>query len=289
MAVPALREYTREMKIANLAERTIHDRLAVLRRLAEHLGDPGLLNATSAQLRGYQARFELLAPASANIYTRHIQAFYRWCVRRELLDVDPSAALIVPRVRPGRPRPTRDDDVRLLFLATHGILRIAYLLAAFTGLRCGEICQLQRHDLLVDDAAGALAHVFGKGSKWRTVPVIPAVVAELREYGLPRAGHILLGNDGRPVQSHRLSNLSTAHMQGLGIESTLHGLRHYFLTHAARLTHDPLFVRDLAGHASVATTEIYMENTMALAHQRLAGMNDLAAANLRGADRALAS
>lgn len=271
----AVREYEREMRIANLADPTITARLAVLRRLATHLDDPTLLSATAAQLRGYQARFELLAPASANIYTRHIQAYYRWCLRRELLTADPSAALIVPRVRPGRPHPTLDDDVRLLFCATRGVLRIAYLLAAFMGLRCAEICQLQRHDLLIDDQAGALAHVFGKGGKWRTVPMIPAVIAELREYGLPRAGHVLLHN-GRAVRSGRLSNLSTVHMQALGIESTLHGLRHYFLTHAARLTHDPLFVRDLAGHASVATTEIYMENTMALAHQRLAGMNDLA-------------
>jgi hypothetical protein len=42
------------------------------------------------------------------------------------------------------------------------------------------------------------------------------------------------------------------------------------------LTHDPLFVRDLGGHHSVATTEIDIESTMIGAHERMA-MTGLAA------------
>lgn len=49
-------------------------------------------------------------------------------------------------------------------------------------------------------------------------------------------------------------------------------VRHYFATYAARITKDPLFVRDLLGHASVATTEIYMASDMEGAHARLAGL-----------------
>jgi site-specific recombinase XerD len=48
-------------------------------------------------------------------------------------------------------------------------------------------------------------------------------------------------------------------------------MRAAFATQAAMLTHDPLFVRDLLGHASVKTTEIYMQSSLAGAHDRLMG------------------
>lgn len=268
-----LLDFVVDMRLANLSPKTIGARMDVLQRLSAHLGSP-LLAVTGDQLRAYQARFASLAPASINIYTRHMKAFYAWAVQRGHLEVDPAAELIVPKVRRGRPHPTTPEDVRRIFSCTHGTLRLAYALAAFAGTRCAEICALQRQDVVLHPGEPT-ALIHGKGDQWRTIPLVPAVVDELRAYGLPRAGYVL-SHLGRPLEPHRLSNMSTHYLQRLGIPTTLHSLRHYFLTNAARLTHDPLFVRDLAGHQSVTSTEIYIDTDMNDAHRRLAGVASLA-------------
>lgn len=270
-----LSQYVTELRIAKFSPDTIDDRLSVLRRLAAYLDKP-LLEATGCDLRGYQASFAALSPASVDIYTRHMKAFYDWAAKRQFIAVNPAEELIPTRVPRGRPHPTRPDDLRLIFACTDGALRMAYLLAAFVGLRCGEICRMHSRDLdLSEPAPTGLIH--GKGGKERTVPLLAPVVAEL--HGV--RGWVVTKH-GLPYSPERLSIDSTRHLHRLGLATTLHSMRGTFATTAGRVTRDPLFVRDLLGHESVATTEIYMQSNLADAHQRLAGLTDQAEQLLAG-------
>lgn len=263
-----------EMTIAKLSPVTIKYRLEVVQRLQKWLterGVPGLLDATEDDLRDYQALFAHLAPATVDIYSRHVKAFYDWAEKRELLPAaNPAGGLIMPKLTKGRPHPTTPDDMRIIFSCTTGPLRTAYVLAAFAGLRCGEICRLHRRDIDMSTPAPS-ALIKGKGGKERIVPLVAPVVAELLEQGSAR-GWVISRDDGRPYEPKRLSIESTTHLHGLGLQTTLHSLRHAFGTHAARVTKDPLFVRDLMGHASVSTTEIYMKSDMDRAQERLEGL-----------------
>jgi site-specific recombinase XerC len=54
-------------------------------------------------------------------------------------------------------------------------------------------------------------------------------------------------------------------------------MRHLFATRVAELTHDPLLVRDLLGHASAATSEIDVLTSLEDARSRLAALGDSAA------------
>lgn len=65
-----------------------------------------------------------------------------------------------------------------------------------------------------------------------------------------------------------------------GQSRTLHSMRAAFATLAFAATRDPLFVRDLLGHESVATTEVYTLSSLADAHERLAGLSAQAASML---------
>lgn len=264
-----LRMFTMEMRIAKYSPVTIKDRLDVIGRLAEHLGKP-LLDATGDDLRAYQGRFAHLSPSTVNIYSRHIKAFFDWAAKRGLITSNPADDLIIASVPRGRPHPTTVDELSIIFACTRGPLRMAYTLAAFAGLRRGEICQLHRRDVDLNGvAASALVH--GKGGKERIVPLLQPVVAEMHESGLGRGW--IVHREGRPYVPHDLSIESTRHLHGLGLQTTLHSMRHTFATDAARMTKDPLFVRDLLGHSSVATTEIYMDSDMSEAHERLARLS----------------
>lgn len=258
-----LNSLTADMKLADRSPVTIEDRIEVLDRLSIWLEVP-LIDATADQLRDYQDRFKHLAPASIDIYTRHIQAFYRWALGRGLIAADPSVDLIRPRLRKGRPHPTTVADLRIIFTCTSGALRIVYALAVFAGLRRGEICRLHRRDL--DFGVNASAVVDGKGGKERVVPLLPPLISELAG----TTGWVVTRN-GLPYPVEQLSVDSGRHLRRLGIDTTLHSMRHTFATTAYRQTHDLLLVQRLLGHESVSSTQIYAEPDMSDAHARLSG------------------
>lgn len=262
-----------DMRLAGYSEATIKSRMEVIDRLVRRLERPAL-TATGEELRAFQSEFVHLSPATRDIYTRHLKALFCWAEKRGLITKNPAEELVTTRVPKGRPHPTRVDDLRTIFACTTGDLRMAYMLATFAGLRRGEICRMQRGDLDLDGTL-ATALIHGKGGRERVVPLLRPVVDELHNYGMPRQGYVVR-RDGKPYRPELLSVDSHYHLLGLGLHTTLHSMRHSFATNAVQATRDPLFVRDLLGHSSVATTEIYMDSSMRDGHLRLAGVTALA-------------
>jgi len=201
-----------------------------------------------------------------------VVAFYRWALAYGHVDVDPTSRMVDVKVRKGRPHPTRAEDLRVIFARTGRPLRTAYILAAFAGLRCAEITRLRWEDITLGGEPWALVH--GKGGKERRIPLLAPVVAEL--IGAPRSRGLVVPY----VRPNHLSVLSCEHLERIGIATTLHSMRHSFGTETYRATRDPLLVRDLLGHSSVASTEIYMDSTLDGAHERLAALTSNATALL---------
>lgn len=210
-----------------------------------------------------------------------MRAFYAWALDAETIAADPARKLPMPTVPPSRPRIRSIDDLRLALAAATQPVRIVLVLSAFTGLRCGEIARLQTRDLQLGDGQPAVVHVVGKGGRERIVPLLAPVVDELRSYGIARRGwRILSPCNRRPYSPDRLTQVISQHDHDLGIEATLHFGRHYFASGALAATRDPMLVRDLLGHASVKTTEVYLHPSLADAHARLEAFTSLANAAL---------
>lgn len=261
-----MEQFIRYMRVLKLADATIQKRIELIERLRTFLGDVSLIDATPAQLEEFQAQFAHLAPASIHVYTRHITAFYRWARRTGLIEYDPAVDLELPRLRKAVPHPTSREEMQAIFACATGRLRTAYILARFAGLRAGEICRMHRHDIDLDGHPTAIIH--GKGGKERRIPLLPPVVNEVAY----RRGWVVTTDLGAPVLPVRLSLESTEFLRRLGMPTTLHSMRAAFATSAVRTTHDPLLVRDLLGHDSVKTTEIYMDSSLVGAHDRLAAL-----------------
>lgn len=258
------------MRNKKLSEITIHDRLEFLRRLRKYLGNECLLSATPNTLAEFQSTYAHLRPASVDIYTRHVRAFYHWARRTSLILVDPAEDLPLPRIPKPVPHPTSFDDLRVILACAPKQLRTAYVLAAFAGLRCGEICRLTWRDITRDSGV-PIALIHGKGGKERYVPLLAPVVAEI---GFGRTW--VLTNNGVAMRSRLLSVHSTRFLQEIGIATTLHSMRATFATHTLRITKDPLLVRDLLGHDDLKTTQIYTLTDMNDVHGRLAEFAQLA-------------
>ncbi len=133
------------------------------------------------------------------------------------------------------------------------------------GLRLSEVHSLSMTDLRLD--AGQVK-VRGKGQKERIVPVGSHALAAVRDYCVARVARLGSPGAADPLfVSGRRSRLSRRQIQRIvtgfidlvaeeGGLST-HSVRHSFATHLLDEGADLMAIKELLGHASLSTTQVY--------------------------------
>lgn len=230
-----------------------------LQRLAAWLvpRDRTLMSATENDLQLWRKGLTV-SPNSIASYGVAVRSFYGWARRKGLRD-DPTLDLYLPQPERGLPRPIAEADLELAISTASPRVRPWLVLAGYAGLRACEIATLRR-DRILNAVEPAMIMIGGKGGKWRTTPMSPYVWTELLAAGLPARGHVFLRRDGRPGPNHPgvVSRLCNEHLHSLGLDDTLHGLRHRFATRALAAAGGNLrVVQELLGHSSPTTTQIY--------------------------------
>jgi integrase/recombinase XerC len=249
--------HIRHMERRNDRPITIKHRRDVLRRLAAALPVP-LLEATEDHLRDWQDHLTVCASSVAT-YTAHVHAFYGWATDVELVSVDPARRLPSPKVRRRISRPIPEDDLAdALATARPGSMLHCWLvLAAFAGLRAGEVAAITRDDVMTTGAPGAFLLVHGKGGSERTVRLSPDVLGVLRPF-LTGRGPVFITSTGRVVTANDVTRRSSEHMAAIGLPWTLHKLRHRYANALVEAGADLRDVQVHLGHASLATTSLYL-------------------------------
>jgi integrase/recombinase XerC len=144
-----------------------------------------------------------------------------------------------------------------------------------SGLRVGELVGLDAQASTKArgwiDLEGGEAHVLGKGSKRRTVPVGSKAIAALQRWLAVRGQTVQAGGEGEvqtalfvgrhgtrlTAQSiwQRLKRRSL--LAGLATPVHPHMLRHSFASHVLQSSGDLRAVQELLGHANITTTQVY--------------------------------
>jgi integrase/recombinase XerD len=200
-----------------------------------------------------------------------VRSFHRFLLREGILDRDPTAEVVRPRLPRGLPHPLGVEEVQGLVdapdpgtpigLRDRAILELLY----GAGLRVSELTGLDVDDL---DLAEGFVRVLGKGGKEREVPFGRHARSALEAYftrgrpGLvsPRSrGAVFLNARGGRLTRQSCARLvgTYAAVAGLQRRVSPHDLRHSFATHLLEGGADVRVVQELLGHASVATTQIY--------------------------------
>jgi integrase/recombinase XerC len=204
-----------------------------------------------------------------------VRNFFRFLHREGVVGANPARHVRAPRQ--GRALPgylTQGEMSRLFELAgqhaaqagwrglrDRALLELLYA----AGLRLSETHGLNTADL---DLVAARVKVRGKGRKERIVPVGRHAVSALREYGRERERHFGVAAASDPLfVSERGSRLSRRQIQRVvtdfialvAEESDLstHSVRHSFATHLLDQGADLMAIKELLGHASLSTTQIY--------------------------------
>jgi integrase len=140
--------------------------------------------------------------------------------------------------------------------------RLIVLIGAYAGLRVSEICKLRVEHLDFED--GMLEVHAGKGDKDRTVPMHPQLARALRVWiGSSREGWLFPSERGQSghltTRAVQLMIRAAAERAEIVRHVTPHKLRHSFATNLLAKGADLLEIKDLLGHSSVATTQIYAQ------------------------------
>ncbi len=258
------------LQARGLAPTTMRVRQQHLQRLARHFGltvGEELLLLSEEDLAEWQDSLQHLSASYREGNVVHIREFFRFARRRGYISHDPSSELVLPRVPVRLPHPISAIDLDTAIATAPPRVRAMLVLAAYCGLRAGEIAQLTREQVR-DEGDSPMLVIIGKGNKQRAVPAPRRVLDELQRYGMPSKGPLFPWRDGRagPVAPHTVSKLCNRHIHSLGITESVHKLRHFYGTAMYAASKDVVMVQRMLGHASVATTSGYVAYDQQSAH-----------------------
>ena len=246
---------------------TIESRVGLVRRVAAAAGvDAAELGPLD--IGEYLAR-PGLAAGTRSTYHAALRAWSQYLQLTGVRVDDPMRTLRAPRVARWEPRPIETVHLQtLLARRLHRRTRMMVMLAAFAGLRVSEVAAVSGEAF---DREAQLLHVVGKGGKPRRVPLHDELLEAAVSW--PASGWWFSGRrPGEHVRAGSVSDTISDAMRGAGIEQpyTPHSLRHWFATTLVEEGADLRTVQVLMGHASLATTQVYVRASLTLAREAVA-------------------
>ncbi|MDQ1426647.1 MAG: integrase/recombinase XerC [Acidimicrobiaceae bacterium] len=249
-------------EISRRTRREIHSRLDSLGR---SYGDRPIDELDARAIDRWQRSIGHHSPAARRAYLSTVKVFCRWLVAEQHLATDPTVG--AARVREPRRVPRalsiRSVAAVLAAAADPRSQTIIWLMVGL-GLRCCEVARLELGDW---DREAATLHIRGKADNERLLPVPAAagqaIAAYLDTVGW-RAGPIVRGMRGQVITANALSVQVSKLMSAAGIKSrprdgvSAHALRHTCASDVYENCRDLRTVQAMMGHASIATTEIYL-------------------------------
>ena len=203
-----------------------------------------------------------------------VRSFFRFALSRGLVTHDPSYVVKGPKKQKPLPQFVREEEMNRLLdtpqMWEEGFagLRARTIIIMFyeTGIRLAELIGLDVTDV---DFAAHQIKVTGKRNKQRIIPFGAELEAVLREYITQRNDQLqvdqalVLSDKGKRMIRSQVEKIVKRH---LSLTTTLkkrtpHVLRHSFATAMLNNGAGLEDVRQLLGHESVATTQIYTHTT----------------------------
>ncbi|MDD6092604.1 MAG: tyrosine-type recombinase/integrase [Hallerella succinigenes] len=215
---------------------------------------------------------EDLAIASIDLHIACLKSFGSYLVRSHLLDSNPAEAVPMPK-RPRRlvsflsQKDLGVENFPEIENPTLPMVRARVLLELIygSGLRISE-CQSLTWSRI--DLSAKSVRALGKGSKERIVPLTQDLIHWLNTYKLKLADEgrfvsphapVFLNEHGQAYDVRTLRRDIHDLLRSIGWEgkASPHVLRHSFATHLLENGADLMSVKEMLGHSSLATTQVY--------------------------------
>jgi site-specific recombinase XerD len=285
---PLIADFTADLLRKNRSSRTMEAYARDLEHFGRFLaGDaeagessrvfPRLRDATASDIRKYVLhlmtvrRYRVVA-VRRNLST--LRTFYTF-LRREGIRADqPALDVELPKAEQRKPKVLRLPEVAAIIKTRverpggtslgardRAIIELLY----GSGIRRAELAGLNLDDV---DLGARVAMVTGKGNKRRMVPLTEAAANAMQSYLHQRPASndraFFLSNRNARLGLRQVWQIVKDYAAKSGIDrATTHAMRHSFATHFIEGGGDLSSLQRLLGHANIATTQIYIDQSIA--------------------------
>jgi integrase/recombinase XerC len=217
--------------------------------------------------------------ASSKTINRKISAlksFFKYQLKIKKIEVSPMAAINSVKISKRLPSFIEQKDINTLFQyidfpdtwegkTNHLLLRIFYN----TGIRLSELVNLKESQV---DKSNSVIKVLGKGNKERILPVNNKLLTEVHNYLSAKktslqdisSDFLLVNAKGKKLYAKYVYRVVKKYLGAVSTNErkSPHVLRHSFATHLTNNGADINAIKELLGHSSLASTQIYTHNSI---------------------------
>lgn len=213
-------------------------------------------------------------PSSVNRRLSAIRSFYTFLMKRSLVTVNPASKVKGPKQPKTLPTFLKERETEQLMerdLYPEGFEgdRDYAVICTFyeTGVRLAELTDMNQQDV---DFQMGLLKVTGKRNKQRYIPFGPNLESVWKTYLKSRTElfgdaepAFFLNKKGERLERDTIERLVKHYLSGVTTQKkkSPHVLRHTFATQMLNHEGDLQAVKELLGHSSISTTEIYTHTT----------------------------
>lgn len=227
------------------------------------------LDHTAAQVLDADLSKTDVAPSTRRNVQIVLRSVVRTAVDAGMLDTVPRYPRL-PRVGRKAVNPLHRGDLESILSQAKPSSRLAFALAAFAGLRAGEVRGLRWSDvdvvgqtITVRRSITRKVETTPKSGDHRVIPFGEPLKSALEKAALVRKspwGPVALTSLGKPWGEFGLNQAFERAQHRAGLKGwSFHDLRHFFVTELSRLGVAAPAIQKLAGHADLSTTQRYVD------------------------------
>lgn len=242
--------------------------------LKQEFEEDNLLRVDSTMIRSFLAHLFENNQESTTVNRKisTLKAFYRFLLKLDLISKNPTANIVLPKIKKRLPVFVEETKVDILFdefqfSDDFSGIRDKLILDLFyqTGIRRAELINLKEIDVNNNQIK-----VLGKRNKERVVPIgeslnnnIQKYIALKREQGFEKEFLIVTDKGVKLYDKFAYNKVNYYLNQVTTIKKkSPHVLRHTFATHMLNNGADLNAIKELLGHSSLSATQVYTHNSI---------------------------
>ncbi len=213
---------------------------------------------------------------SVNRKIASLKAFYKFLLKTKQIEVNPLLKHKALKTSKKIQIPFSEKEVETVLIHLQNPVgfdevRDKLIIDLFytTGMRRAELIQLKTADF---NLSNATIKVLGKRNRERVIPILPIVAQQLALYIEEReklespidTKYFFLTNKGLKINETFVYRLINSYFSTVSekVKKSPHILRHTFATHLLNNGADLNSVKELLGHSSLASTQVYTHSSL---------------------------
>ncbi|WP_337968846.1 tyrosine-type recombinase/integrase [uncultured Flavobacterium sp.] len=244
-----------------------------------HFEQENIEQVNYSQIRSWVVSLvdEDISNVSVNRKMASLKAFYKFLLKTKQIEVSPMLkhkALKTPKIIqiPFSEKELTDLMREIDNPSGFEEVRDKLIIDLFytTGMRRAELIHLMKNNV---DLSSNVVKVLGKRNKERIIPILPIIIEQFGLYLKERSqlekivddDYFFISRKGLKLSESFVYRLINSYFSRVSekVKKSPHVLRHTFATHLLNNGADLNSVKELLGHSSLASTQVYTHNSLA--------------------------